>query len=172
MSQPDTSFLQINPNRLDVELIRQPSLYHEHADRLADAKLELDEAESKLDVIKAEVTLDIYERPGVYDLEKATKDTVEATLTKNKRVMEARKGVFQARHAVEILTSVVKALDQKKRALEGLVSLHGQDYFAEPRISGDIKRKVDDDAKRRHRRPLGRTLDDDETPARGEGGGE
>jgi hypothetical protein len=159
--QNDTSFLEINRNRLDREWERQPMLYHEHAVNLADAKLALDDAESAFDVVRAEVMLDIYERPDAHGLDKATKDTVEAALALNKKVKAAKSAVHRAKHLVELTTAIVKGLDHKKRALESLVSLHGQDYFSEPRASAEDKKRIEDEGKRRVRRPLGKELDEE-----------
>lgn len=147
----DTSFLRIDQGRLDREWLRQPELYHTHARNLAEAKLKLEEAESSFDATKAELTLDIYERPSAYDLDKATKDTVEAALIKCKQFQAAAKAVRQARYELELLNATVKALEHKKRALENLVTLHGQDYFSEPRASGEAKEQFEQDAKRRVR---------------------
>lgn len=154
--QSDTSFLQIDQNRLDREWVRQPKLYHHHAVELANAKLALDEAESALDLVRADTTLDIYERPSAYDIEKATKDTVEAALLKNKSVKAAQAKVREAKHAVEVLTAVVKALDHKKRALESLVSLHGQDYFATPKAPTGAAGEQMEQASKKAVRSLGR----------------
>ena len=46
--------------------------------------------------------------------------------------LEASVAVSKAYHKVNLTQAAVTALEHRKRALEKLVDLHGQNYFAEP----------------------------------------
>jgi len=68
----------------------------------------------------------------------------------------AAKEVLRLRHAADVLQAAVTALDHRKKALENLVYLHGQNYFSEPHArDGDSRETVNAATKRaarnRHR---------------------
>jgi hypothetical protein len=48
------------------------------------------------------------------------------------------------RHKASVLKVAVTALDQRKKALEKLVDLHGQDYFSTPRAKGENREKMEE----------------------------
>lgn len=133
-------FLNIDQDELDKALVEQPRLFFKHASKLADARLELDEAESRFDVAKADLSLAIRGNPKKYKLGdeiKITEASIDATITTHPKYVEAQGEVNVAKHAVAILQAVATALDHRKRALEKLVDLHGQDYFSSPRVKGE-----------------------------------
>jgi hypothetical protein len=51
--------------------------------------------------------------------------------------------LFDQKHQVDLLQAVVTSLDHRKRALESLVSLHGQDYFSSPRADSSNQETID-----------------------------
>ena len=133
-------FLDIDADQLDKALVEQPRLFFKHAAKLADARLELDEAESRFDVVKADLSLAIRGNPKKYKLGdeiKITEASIDATITTHPKYVEAQGEVNVAKHAVAILQAVATALDHRKRALEKMVDLHGQNYFSSPRVKGE-----------------------------------
>lgn len=131
------SILEINQNELDREWVRQPWLYFRHAQEFADARQRLDEEKANLSIIRAEASLEIRTKPEAFNVTKLTEGVVKETLETVIEVQDAEKAVREAKHAVDIYQGLVTALDHKKRALESLVHLHGQSYFASPQASGD-----------------------------------
>lgn len=128
---------------LDGEWVRQPELYHEYATQLADARLDLEEKRNALDVIQAELDNDIRTDPDAYGFTKVTDAVVKATLPAQPEYKKATDRVNKARHRVHILEAAVASLDHKKKALENLVYLHGQNYFSSPRARGEDKQEVE-----------------------------
>jgi len=73
---------------------------------------------------------------------------VKEVLTTLPKYQAANNEVNQAKHAVDVLTGNMTYLDHYRRALEGAVTLHGQGYFAAPRLkqstSDDVRRRLSD----------------------------
>lgn len=132
-SEDDFSFFEIDEHNLVKEWVKQPSLYFIWAQKLADAKLEQDEAKANLDVIKAEASRAIRDDPGDYGFDKVTEAIVAVAINEHPDVMKGVKTLHEARHKQEIYQAAVNALDHRKRALEKIVDLHGQNYFATPK---------------------------------------
>ena len=66
---------------------------------------------------------------------------------------EAQQEYIAGKHSVDVVQAVVTTLDHRKRALESLVTLHGQDYYSTPRVKDadarDIIDRVESDAVRK-----------------------
>lgn len=133
--EPELVF-NIDKNLLDEEWLHQPKLYFKWAVQLENARADLDEAKIEFDLVKAEVDLNIRNAPDKYDLPgKITEKMVAATLLTTEEYKEVQNTFFTAKYRVGILQAAVAALDHRKKALEKLVDLHGQKYFAAPRAS-------------------------------------
>lgn len=128
---------------LDEEWVRQPELYHSYATQLADARMKLEMRKNKLEVVKAELDKEIREDPSEYGIVKVTEGAIAAIIVVNPRYVKALEKVNDGRHAVDILTAAVNALDHKKKALENLVYLHGQNYFSSPHAKGMSGDEID-----------------------------
>lgn len=131
----DKSFLQIDQHALDTEWLNQPTLYFDYSSKLADARKDHDESKSKLDITYAEMDAAIRSDPEEYGLEKITEGAIKSAIQQHEDYQVAEEDLRDCKHTVDVLSAAVSALDQRKRALESLVSLHGQNYFSEPRTS-------------------------------------
>jgi len=143
------SFLDIDKNLLDDEWINQPKLYFKWAVQLEDAREDLDNAKADFDLVKAEVDLAIRNDPNKYDLpDKITEKMIAAAVPVQPEYEEAQKVFFLTKHQVGVLQAAVTALDHRKKALEKLVDLHGQKYFASPRASVCAREAMEEVEKR------------------------
>lgn len=146
-------FLHPDKHRLDEEWEKQAPLYFEYARKLERANTKIDESKAEVDVLKneldverAEVELIIRRKPAKYTgVEKATEAIIAAAVKVHPRVQraqvkmqEASRMVIVAKNRAGILAAAVKALDHRKKALENLVWLHGQNYFSEPRAKDEM----------------------------------
>lgn len=136
-TKPEVNVLEIDPDALDQEWLKQPGLYFEFAEQLADARRKLDRAKSALDVVAADLDKCIREDPQQFDLEKITEAQVTKTVLVQDEYQEALKEVQNANYRVNLIQAMVTALDHRKKALENFVFLHGQNYFSEPRARGE-----------------------------------
>lgn len=156
--EPD--FFLIDENELDREWIEQPKMYYRYAVRLADARRTHDQRKTEVDIAYAEAALRIRNNPGKYDLEKITDASVKEAIIRDDEYQSALEALNNARHEMDVLDAAVKALDHRKRALENLVELHGQNYFSTPRApSKEASESLDKKASRRARRSI---RDDDD----------
>lgn len=131
-SESISAKLEIDPLRLDVEWQNQPKLFHHYADRVAAAKRELDVAQNELEELRAILYIRIAKNPEKAGLPKATENAVNAAINFHEKFVEAKQRVVDAKCKVAELSSVVTALDHRKKALENLVKLHISDYGATP----------------------------------------
>lgn len=146
-------FASIDELNLDGELIRQPKLVSKYADRLADAKRELDNAKDALEVIEAELSLKIRSKPHRYHIEKITEGVVSATILLQSTRREAAHRVIEAQHKVRIYESAVNSLEHKRSSLGRLVELKQMDYYSEPNTrSAEHRERIKQEAIRRTRK--------------------
>lgn len=155
--EPELVF-DIDKNRLDDEWLNQPKRYFQWAVQLEDARADVDEAKRAFDVakaefdeVKAEVELTIRNKPDKFNLPKVTDKSIAAVLIMQPEYKEAQKELFKtqkaidiAKHRAGVLQAAVTALDQRKKALEKLVDLHGQKYFATPRASENSREAMEE----------------------------
>lgn len=158
--------LDIDQLHLDKHWVEQPRLYLQHAKLLADARRELDRLKSELELTHAELDKEIRTSPEEYDIEKVSEKAIENCILTQKRYLTANAAVIDAKHAVDVYQAFVSALDHRKRALENLVDLHGQSYFATPRATGDNSEAMQEAEqrilRRRGQRPRRSKEEDDE----------
>ena len=136
------SDVEIDPDALDVEWIEQPRRFMAYAEEFAKAKANLDAAKEALDVIDAKLGLAIRAMPAAYKLDKVTESAVQAVVLLDSQHVKAAQRVAEAKFAEDIAGAAVRAMDTKKAALESLVRLHGQQYFAGPSVPRELGAKV------------------------------
>lgn len=123
----------IDPDALDVEWLNQPSLFLKYSEACAEARKKLDQAKERLDVVKADLDHRVREDPSVFGVQKVTEAAVSSAVTVHREYRESYKKYIDAKYEFDILSRAVQAFEQRKSALENLVRLHGQGYFAGPK---------------------------------------
>jgi aminoglycoside phosphotransferase len=126
--------LEIDHLALDQEWLVQPKLFFRFAARLADKKQEYQEVKRELDLLHAEISKKIRSSPSKWELVKPSNEVVLNTVTIQPEYQDKVKEVNKKRHEVDVLEALVSAMDHKKRALERLVILHGQNYYSTPKV--------------------------------------
>jgi len=136
--------INIDETSLDVEWLEQSSLTAKYARIQADAEREYEKAKERLEVLKAELDLEIRANPKEYINEEITKTTeavISNAIIQQKSYREASDEVIEKKHEFNIAKGAVKSIDSKKTALENLVKLHGQQYFAGPSVPRDLSKE-------------------------------
>ncbi len=136
------NIFDLDKDRLDEEWVEQPKLYHQQAEKLADARAEWERAKAERDVVTAEIDQDVRSNPAKYGMEKITEGAVEKKIVLQSRFSKANEKVIQAKHAVDVIQAMIDALDHRKKALESLVQLHLANYFSSPKIRGDAGKEM------------------------------
>jgi len=130
--------MYIDESALDVELVEQPTLMARYSRLLAEARRDKDLSKEALELIKAEIDLDIRDHPDKYNLVKVTENAIGNCILMEDDYKKAQKAYHDANYEVNVLQGVVSALEHRKSALENMVKLYGQNYFAGPAVPHDL----------------------------------
>ncbi len=131
----------IDETALDVEWLEQPRLTLKYSRLAAEAEAEYNRARERLEVVKAELDKDIRTNPDKYDIGKVTEVVVANTILLQDEYQAAKQNVIDAKHDWDMAKAAVFALQDKKKALENLVQLHGMQYFAGPTVPRDLSKE-------------------------------
>lgn len=141
--------VEIVPENLDVEWLTQPQLMLKYCQHAAQSKAEMDHAKEAMEVKKAELDKEIRSNPDAFDIGKITESVVQNTITAHLDYQQAVTEYTNAKFEYEMAQAAVRAIDQKKTALENLVKLHGMSYFAGPQAPRDITKEWEDKQKQK-----------------------
>ncbi len=151
---PPTEFdyekdIYIDESALDVELLGQALLMIRYARKAAEARVEMDKAKDGVEVARAKLDKNIRIDPEQFEVVKITEGAVAAAILLQPQYKEANEAFLEARYEYDMARYAVQAIDQRKAALENLVRLHGQQYFAGPSIPRDLSREAQERAKQK-----------------------
>lgn len=135
--------IKINEDALDIEWLEQPSKMLMVTQHQAKCRLEMDLAAQDLDLVKADLDKDIRTNPQNYDLAKITETVVQNTILSQEEYLEANQMYLNAKYEHEVAKGAVIAFEQRKNALENLVRLFGQNYFAGPSVPRNLKEEIE-----------------------------
>ena len=133
--------MTIDPDSLDVEWIEQPRLMMQYARYAAQTRLEVERVKEELDIIRAELDKDIRIDPEKFGIIKLTESVVTSTIITQREYMVANEKYLCVQYDSNMAQGAVRALEGKKTALENLVKLHGQQYFAGPSVPRDLSKE-------------------------------
>lgn len=127
----EQSPFDIDPNRLDRELISQPRMSAAAGRAEAEARLNHARAKSRLEMVKARVRLSVRADPVAHDLgPKPTVDDVEAAVVVSTQYQEAEAAVIAAKFEADVAAGDTVAYLDRRKAVEGLIELLALDYYA------------------------------------------
>ena len=137
--------MRIDESALDVEWKFQAELALRYGKHFAACKKYLSEAEEEIKVIRSELVRDANEDPdaclgqGV----KPTGPIVEAYYRNHQDHKDAKQEVINLQYELDMAEIAKNEVSfTRKAALEALVTLHGQNYFAGPKIPRNISYEV------------------------------
>lgn len=129
---------RIDPDQLDVEALRQPELFYKWAERAVLARTAVDQTKLELEILEAGLRLECQRDPEKFKLAKTTEESIKAAVKTHPKYRRASERHIQAKEESAFLEKAVKAMDDRKRMLEGLITLHGQSYFAGPAVPRNL----------------------------------
>jgi len=132
---------KIDPSQLDIEWLEQSRLTLMYTKHQAQKQKEEDQAKEKLEYVDAELDKEIRSDPEKFEIFKITEGVVRNTILLDKEHQETNAKYLDARFENNTAKGAVRAIDTKKVALENLVKLNGQQYFAGPRSPRDISQE-------------------------------
>ena len=133
--------VRINESALDVEWLNQPALAMKYGRYYADCFKKLQEAEEHIQLVKAQL-INRANEDSENCLGKGVKPTavnVEQYYRQHENHIDAKRDVIDAQYELNIATAAKNEISfSRKTALENLVKLHGQNYFAGPSVPRDL----------------------------------
>ena len=150
--------VSIDETALDVEWLQQPNLMYKYAKYQAETKKAMDEAKERLDFIKAKLEMDIRANPENYGLSKVTESAIASTILLQPEYQEVSKKYIEAKYENDVAVAAVRAIDQKKTALENLVKLLNVSYFAGPSAPRDLSLEWNEHIKRKEQKELNKNV--------------
>ena len=133
--------MAIDDTALDIEWLEQAELATKWGIKCIDAKDELARAEENVKITRAELVQKANADPDKYlgDYVKPTVANVEAYYRTHKDHKDAKERWLTALKEVGVLEVVKNEISfTRKAALENMVQLHGQSYFAGPKMPRDL----------------------------------
>ncbi len=133
--------MKIDCDALDLEWLNQADLMRKYAKYSAVTRREMDEAKERLDAGKAKIEMEIRQDPKAFGLVKATESAIQSAILIQEEYETLMKDYIDARYENDIAFGAVRAVDQRKTALENLVRLLTVSYFAGPQTPRDLSRE-------------------------------
>jgi len=130
----------VDPEALDVEAARQADLFYDWAKLEVELEDKAERLGHECDVMAAKIEVDARQNPEDYGLgPKSTEAAVKAAVLLDKRWAKKRERYFDAKRDASLAKKARYAMEQKKRMIEVLITLHGQEYFAGPSVPRNLK---------------------------------
>ena len=142
----------IDESALDIEFLDQARLFMQYSRNEHATRRDMDYAKERLDLVKAKLDKGMRADPDKYNIARISEGAIINSILLQPEFEEANKAHIEAAYEYGVARAAVWAFDQRKTALENLARLHGQQYFAGPRIPRDLteerqKRQQRSDAK-------------------------
>lgn len=140
MQDQINEILDIDLTRLDEHCIQQARLFHKYAKKAVEAEEAMRESKTIMRAVEADLQLRIRKRPRRFKLpEKVTETAVTSAILGHERFQTAQNDYHKAMSNHANATILKEAIQQKNFSLKELVQLHGQSYFADPKIETDVR---------------------------------
>jgi len=130
--------IEIDESALDVECLEQSALMLKYTKYQAETARDEDLAKEHFELVKAELDKEIRNDPDKFDMPKVTESAVNSAILMHENYKKASKRYIEAKFENTVAKGAVRTFDQRKDELENLVRLHGQQYFAGPRVPRDL----------------------------------
>ena len=130
--------VRIDEQSLDVEWLNQAELMLKYAGIRSQCRFDYDEAKEELEIKYAELDKEIRSNPDEFGVAKITDKVVHNTILLQEEYQDGMKDVRRAKYELDMAGAAVDAISHKKSSLEKLVYLHGQQYFAGPKVPRNL----------------------------------
>lgn len=132
--------LKIDHLALDIEWLEQAQIFFKYGEKSARENRELDRVKQKYEVVCAKADAKIR---SSYEDKKPTEAAIRSALALDKDVLEVAEELREQKYNHDISVVGVRAFDQRKSALENMVKLQAQNYFASPKEPRNLQTEYD-----------------------------
>lgn len=135
--------MRIDPDALDVEWLDQAPLATRYGQHVADLRRQVARLEEKKKTVRSELIQRANEDPkGCCGKDKPNAADIEAFYRVQKEYREVAEDLLETQYELEFAEVAKNEIAfTRKAALENLVRLHGQQYFAGPSVPRDLSRE-------------------------------
>jgi hypothetical protein len=136
--------VHIDETSLDVELLEQAPLAIRYGQYWSECKEEFVRAEENVKMVVANLTLEINKDPETFLGEgvKVTDVKIESAVRTHPDYIDAKERWIKAMRVMNDAEIVKNEISfTRKTALENLVQLHGQNYFAGPKVPRNLAKE-------------------------------
>jgi hypothetical protein len=158
--------LEIDPAQLDVEAAMQGETFFKYAEALAEARAEVDQIKLRVSTVEARLASTIRKDPKGHGVTKPTEGAITAAVHLHYKYIDAQEKLIEAKKTAGILEAAVDAMEQRKRMIEVLITLHGQQYFAGPSVPRNLVAAFSERKKRNESKSITRQREQIGKPAR------
>lgn len=131
--------IHIDESALDVEWLGQPLLMMRYTRAMARAEKEMMRMKEKQKVKYAELDKSVRKDPAKYQIMvKLTETVVDGAIISDEEYQKVTEELIEATYEFNMVKGAVDSIKQRKDALQDLVKLHGQQYFAGPSVPRDL----------------------------------
>lgn len=131
----------IDESALDVEWLNQPHLTIKYGRHAANVYKETESAKKEIELVRADLDVEIRANPGTFGLDKITESAINNIIVRQSKFQKAQTRYIEAKFEADLAKYAMQAIEDRKTALENLVRLHGQQYFAGPKVPRDLSKE-------------------------------
>ena len=141
---------KIDETALDVEWLEQTPLARRYIKNKLNWWKKLQQAHEELKTIRSELIHEVNEDPkGTVGKDKPNAGDIEAYYRRQERYKEAKQKWIDAEYEYQYASDMQMEISLgRKKSLEQLVELHGQNYFAGPRVPRNLTQEKENRQKR------------------------
>jgi hypothetical protein len=141
--------MRIDETALDVEWLEQPQLAVSYGQHVAGLRREVNRLEEQKKIRRSELIQEANEDPkGTVGKDKPNAADIEAYYRRDKGYQEIVDDLLSAQYDLEMAEVAKNEIAfTRKAALENLVRLHGQQYFAGPSVPRDLSKERQEQAR-------------------------
>ncbi len=132
--------MSIDENALDLEWLNQPELEAKYIKKCSELRKERDWAWEEVKTVRSELIRDANEDPdGTCHKAKPNANDIEAYYRTHQDYKDAKEELIEAEDALKVLEDMKDSIHfTRTKALENLVRLHSEEYFAGPRVPRNL----------------------------------
>lgn len=153
---------KIDIQALDIEWLNQPTLERKYIEQAGELRKKAKLAHEEVKTVRSELIAEANKYPeDCCGKEKPNAADIEAYYRTNDKYKEAKLELIEAEDAAQVAEDMKNLIHfTRTKALEELVNLHQQGYFAGPTVPRNINREIEkrEEAKKERKRRLSERL--------------
>lgn len=156
LNQMDIEDLRVDPERIEKELLNQPTIYAKYSQLYAKQLYMVAESKRLLDEKKAELNLEMKRKPENFNIPKTSDPTIDSAVTIHPDVVHLHEQYNRQLSIQKEIEGFIKAFDQRAKLLSDEVKLIAIGFYGTPTTA----EYADAASREQHREKVRKTLED------------